>query len=64
MLAGLIAAIVGVAAGAGIAYGKLLMRVNQLEANPLIKAWKHIQEKQAIDSISKMLDEWREKERD
>lgn len=53
--------IIGIAVGAGVAYGKLLSRVGHLESNPLLNAWKTLQDKQAIDAIEKLLDQWREK---
>lgn len=61
VLVGLIVSIVGIAVGAGVAYGKLVARVHHLESNPLLSAWKQLQNRQAIDAIEKLLDDWREK---
>lgn len=61
VLGGMVVSIIGIAVGAGVAYGKLLSRVGHLESNPLLNAWKTLQDKQAIDAIEKLLDQWREK---
>ncbi|MGH9877856.1 MAG: hypothetical protein ACRD5H_09475 [Nitrososphaerales archaeon] len=61
VLGGLIAAIIGLAISLSISYGKLLARVNHLEKNPLIVAWKEIQGNEAIGAVQKLLDDWRSK---